>query len=110
VLVVFSKSVVLRTKVPFNRSEVIPLYFQVACQIRSIRVTLHLGSLLWIFIAELPLQFSAELRVVTLHRLIPTQPHAINHQHGRSWGTHELYPPPPNKELLCYRCTYRSTL
>jgi len=43
-LEVFSKSVILRTKVPFNKSEVIALYIQLACQFDLIEVTLHLRS------------------------------------------------------------------
>jgi len=41
-LAVFSESVVLRMKVPFNKSEVIALYVQFACQFSLIDVTLHL--------------------------------------------------------------------
>ena len=43
-LVVFSESVVLRTKVPFNKNEVIALYVQFASQFGLIDVTLHLRS------------------------------------------------------------------
>jgi len=43
-LTVFSKSVVLRTKVSFNKSEVIALYVQFACQFSLIDVTSHFSS------------------------------------------------------------------
>jgi len=43
-LAVFSKSVVLRTKVPFNTNEVIALYVQFVCQFGLINVSLHLHS------------------------------------------------------------------
>jgi len=43
-LAVFSKSVALRLKVPFNKSEVIALQVQFACQFDLIDVTLHLRS------------------------------------------------------------------
>jgi len=44
VLIHFSKSVVLRTKVFFNKSEVIVLEVQFACQFSLIDVTLHWRS------------------------------------------------------------------
>jgi len=43
-LAVFSKSVVLRTKVPFNKSEVIAWKVQFACKFGLIDVTLPLRS------------------------------------------------------------------
>jgi len=43
-IAVFSKSVVLRTKVPFNESEVIALEVQFACEFGLIDLTLPLRS------------------------------------------------------------------
>jgi len=43
-LAVFSKSDALRTKVPFNKNEVIALQVQFACQFGLIDVTMYLRS------------------------------------------------------------------
>ena len=43
-LAVFSKSVALRTKVPFNKSEVIALQVEFACHFGLSDVTMHLRS------------------------------------------------------------------